>query len=268
VSSVEAIAAENGPAAETLTAPPEQAPVLHTPTGDTAGRRALGDNGVAATACDHAGAANGAATTPRSGPIVWPGQQQARRRERLGHRLEVFFARLSNRNNFWRRVCSLVWLPYAFRSGIRVKRLSERTFTAVLPFRRFNRNWYNAMAGAALLANSEIAGGTYVFGVCEGRRRVVCKKLSYSFLRPCLGPAVYEVTPEQEIAPLLARGGPFNIDVRIDVKQQLGRPGKEKRVGRCFATFHVAPIEDRQERRARRSKRRSRAKARRLRSPS
>ena len=51
----------------------------------------------------------------------------------------------------------MIWLPYAFRSGIRMKRLGETEFTAELPFRRFNRNWYNAMAGASLLANSEIA---------------------------------------------------------------------------------------------------------------
>ena len=35
---------------------------------------------------------------------------------------------------------------------------------AILPFRKFNKNWYNAMAGAALLGNAEIAGGMYVFG--------------------------------------------------------------------------------------------------------
>jgi hypothetical protein len=84
----------------------------------------------------------------------------------LVDKLEAWIARLSARNNFWRRVTSMIWLPYAFRSGIRVKRVDSATFAAELPFRRFNRNWYNAMAGAALLGNSEIAGGMYVFGVC------------------------------------------------------------------------------------------------------
>lgn len=193
---------------------------------------------------------------------TWPGRQQARKRERFLDRVEVWISRLSNKNNFWRRVCSLIWLPYAFRSGIRVKRLTERTFTAVLPFRRFNRNWYNAMAGAALLANSEIAGGTYIFGACDGRRRVVCKKLTYTFLRPCLGPAIYEVIPEEDIAVLLTTGDAFNINVRIEIRQQLGKPGAEKRVGRSFATFHVTPVSDRHERQARKAKHRSRARAR------
>ena len=69
-----------------------------------------------------------------------------------------------------------------------MKQINTDTFSAVLPFRRFNRNWYRAMAGGALLANSEIAGGMYVFGVCGGDYTVVCKNLNYTFLRPCLGP--------------------------------------------------------------------------------
>ncbi len=77
-------------------------------------------------------------------------------------RVEAYITRLSTKNNFWQKVCSMIWLPYAFHSGIRMKQLDSKRFTAVLPFRRFNRNWYNAMAGAALLGNSEIAGGMYL----------------------------------------------------------------------------------------------------------
>jgi len=105
-------------------------------------------------------------------------------------RVDRFVSRLSTRNHFWQRVTSMIWMPYAFRSGIRMKQVDDRTFSAVLPFRRANRNWYNAMAGAALLANSEIVGGMYVFGVCGGEYTVVCKNLEYKFLRPCHGPAV------------------------------------------------------------------------------
>ena len=64
------------------------------------------------------------------------------------------------------------------------KVVDVNTFAAYLPFRRFNRNWYRAMAGGALLANSEIAGGMYVFGVCGADYTVVCKNLNYTFLRP------------------------------------------------------------------------------------
>lgn len=183
------------------------------------------------------------------------GQTQVKRT--LFERIEAFVSRLSTRNNFWHRVCSLIWLPYAFRSGITMRKVDENTFSAVLPFRRFNKNWYNAMAGAALLGNSEIAGGSYVFGVCGGDYTVVCKHLDYKFMRPCFGPAEYRITPLDDIHALVATGEEFNITVRMNVVQVLpGKkpkdkernvtPGKmnvgrEKRVGRCEATFHVTP---------------------------
>ena len=169
----------------------------------------------------------------RDMPIVNPGKID---------RIEMWVSRLSAKSRFWQRVCSLIWLPMAFRSGIRMKRVDSKTFTAVLPFRRFNRNWYNAMAGAALLANSEIAGGMYVFGVCGQDYECVCKRLEYRFLRPCHGPAVYKVTPRDDLESLVARGGEFNIDLVLDIVQQVHAPGsKEKRVGRCYATFHATP---------------------------
>lgn len=168
-------------------------------------------------------------------------------------RAEAFISRLSTRNNFWHRVCSLIWLPFAFRSGIKMKRVDDNTFHAVLPFRRFNRNWYNAMAGAALLGNAEIAGGLYVFGVCGGDYTVVCKHLEYRFLRPCFGPAVYRISPREDIKALLAHRGEFNITVDMDVCQTLPKPKmlnklepnapseREKRVGKVVVTFHVTP---------------------------
>ncbi len=174
----------------------------------------------------------------------------------LFERAEAFVSNLSTRNTFWNRVCSLIWLPYAFHSGITMS--SEgNSHRAVLPFRRFNRNWYNAMAGAALLGNTEIAGGNYVFKTCGGNYTVVCKHLTYRFLRPCLGPAEYIMTPLEDIDELVATGKEFNIAIRMDVVQVLmpvgkkkseiktdhpeNKPAKPKRVGRCTATFHVTP---------------------------
>ena len=104
------------------------------------------------------------------------------RLSRLYDRIEAFVSRLSVRDNFWHRICSLIWLPYAFFSGIVIKQINTDSYAAVLPFRRFNRNWYRAMAGGALLANSEIAGGMYVFGICGGDYTVVCKHLEYTFM--------------------------------------------------------------------------------------
>ncbi len=169
-------------------------------------------------------------------------------------RVEAFVSRLSVRDNFWASICSLIWLPLAFFSGVRMKQLDGDTFAAVLPFRRFNRNWYRAMAGGALLANSEIAGGMYVFGIAGGDYTVVCKNLSYTFLRPCFGPAVYRMTPRENIREHLQHGGEFNITLDLEISQQGFRPGdRDKRVGKCEATFHVTPKIHHKKKRSRKS---------------
>jgi hypothetical protein len=170
----------------------------------------------------------------------------------LYDRIEAFVSRLSVRDNFWHSICSLIWLPLAFFSGIKMKQMDAQTFSAVLPFRRFNRNWYRAMAGGALLANSEIAGGMYVFGICGGDYTVVCKNLEYKFLRPCLGPAVYRMTPRENIPSLMEAGAEFNITLDLEVQQQGFRGEHDRRVGQCVATFHVTPKARQKARRARR----------------
>ena len=158
-------------------------------------------------------------------------------------KVEAFVSRLSVRDNFWNSICSLLWLPLAFFSGIRMKELGPGTIAAqaILPFRRFNRNWYRAMAGGALLANSEIAGGTYVFGICGADYTVVCKNLNYTFLRPCFGPAVYRMTAREDVKALVAAGGEFNTTIDMEISQQGFRGERDRRVGKCEATFHVTP---------------------------
>jgi hypothetical protein len=196
------------------------------------------------------------ASNDQAGP---PGQTKA---AEVGYslmdRLESFISGISGRSAFWNRVCSMIWLPYAFKSGIRMRRVDERTFTAELPFRRFNRNWYNAMAGASLLANAEIAGGMYIFNITGGDYTLVCKELSYKFLRPCFGPALYKITPREDLHALIATGKEFNITLDLEVVQQPILPAaiagkrkkdsvlarlaqKQRRVGRCVATFHLTP---------------------------
>ncbi|MEM8834610.1 MAG: hypothetical protein AAGD00_02205 [Planctomycetota bacterium] len=168
--------------------------------------------------------------------------ERPKRKMTLFERAEAFVSKLSTRNNFWHKVCSFIWLPYAFRSGIVMRPIDDNTFTAVLPFTRFNKNWYNAMAGAALLANSEIAGGMYLFKAVGRDYTVVCKELTYRFLRPCYGPAVYRCRMMEPVEEKMATGGEFNLEVQLDIFQGLGKPGQaEKRVGRCKATFHVTP---------------------------
>lgn len=172
-------------------------------------------------------------------PVVPPSERSG-----IIDRIEAFISKLSVRDNFWNSICSLIWLPLAFFSGLRMKEMDANSFVAraVLPFRRFNRNWYRAMAGGALLANSEIAGGGYVFGICGADYTVVCKHLEYKFLRPCYGPAVYRIKAREDIKALVAAGGEFNCVVDMDVLQQASRVGeKDKRVGQSVATFHVTP---------------------------
>ena len=191
---------------------------------------------------------------PAAGAPFQPSSQyrQGEEPKTLSDRVEAFLSRLSVRDNFWHSICSFIWLPLAFFSGIRMKQVGSNTFAAVLPFRRFNRNWYRAMAGGALLANSEIAGGMYVFGVCGGDYTVVCKHLEYKFLRPCFGPAVYRMTPRENIRNAMASGTEFNITLDLEVQQQGFRGERDRRVGQCVATFHVTPKAQQKARRNRR----------------
>ena len=174
-------------------------------------------------------------------------------------RVEAFITRLSTRNNFWHRVCSLIWLPFAFRSGISMRRMTGDRFSLVLPFKRSNRNFYNAMAGAALLGNSEVAAGMFLFKHCGSDYAVVCKNMSYKFLRPCYGPAVYNVRDADEIESkltgLMNEHQEFNIDFTMDITQILHKRGKEFRVGRCDITFHCTPKSMVKERAGRRKSR-------------
>ena len=85
-----------------------------------------------------------------------------------------------------------------------MRRISQDRFTAVLPFKRSNRNFYNAMAGASLLGNSEVAAGMFLFKHCGSDYAVVCKNMSYKFLRPCYGPAVYNVRDAEQVASELS----------------------------------------------------------------
>src|SRR5690606_31817429 len=57
-------------------------------------------------------------------------------------RVEAFLSRLSTRDNFWHRIFSLLFLPLAFWSGIRMRQSGREamhdhgaSFTAVLPFK-------------------------------------------------------------------------------------------------------------------------------------
>ena len=156
--------------------------------------------------------------------------------------IEAFISRLSSKSNFWHRVCSLFFLRLAFRTGIKLGAQKDGYYETIVPFRKFNRNWYNAMGGAALLANSEIAGGMYIFQKLGSDYTVVCKELNYKFRLPCLGPAVYRVKAAEDLDVLRQENLEFNFTVEMDVIQAVVHKGeKERKVGTSTATFHVAP---------------------------
>ncbi len=216
------------------------------------GRTPSGGRSADAARAEAASAGESAAP-PRASQRAKPASVRHGWYARLGHWLEEKISRLSTRNHFWHTVCSWIWLPLAYRSGIKLQKGSENTFTAVLPFRRFNRNWYKAMAGGALLGNAEVAGGMYVFSRCGGDYTVVCKELSYKFLRPCFGPAVYRIDPREDVEAKVAAGGEFNITIDMLVVQMVqARHEHERRVGQCTATFHVTPKSQVRQRKLRR----------------
>lgn len=158
------------------------------------------------------------------------------------HRIESRLSKLSTKNNFWHRFFSWIFLPLAYRSGIKFRHVTGDSFSVVLPFRRFNKNWYSAMAGASLLANSEVAGGMFVFGKCGGDYTVVCKHLDYKFLRPCYGPAIYNIAPQGDIEPKVKAGGEFNVTLDLSIVQAVHKKDTaEPRVGKAVITFHVTP---------------------------
>ena len=53
------------------------------------------------------------------------GDPKPKRKRTLWERAEAFVSRLSTKNHFWHSVCSRIWLPYAFKSGIKMKMIDS-----------------------------------------------------------------------------------------------------------------------------------------------
>jgi hypothetical protein len=79
--------------------------------------------------------------------------------------------------------------------------------------------------------------------------------MKYRFLRPCFGPAVYDVVNSENLESKLTEGDEFNIDLDIEIRQRLKKKGRDLRVGRCEITFHCTPKARLAERADRRSNR-------------
>src|SRR5689334_12384213 len=72
---------------------------------------------------------------PPAKPVAARRVQPKAPRGGLYDKIEAFVSRLSMRDNFWNAICSLIWLPLAFFSGLRMKEVDENTFAAraILP---------------------------------------------------------------------------------------------------------------------------------------
>jgi hypothetical protein len=182
---------------------------------------------------------------PIAGPIVRRARQAVEPPMgwwgRFKSSVESRLTRLAASNQFWHAIFAFFFLPIASKSRIRLGKDCDGVFETVLPFVRFNRNWYRAMGGAALLANAEIAGGMLAYKALGGDYTIVCKDLSAKFQRPCLGPAIYRVLHGEDPVELAKTQLEFDVHVTMDIVQaRAAGQDREKRIGRATATFHVA----------------------------
>ena len=130
------------------------------------------------------------------------------------------------RDNFWNSICSLIWLPLAFFSGIRMKEMDPQTFVAA-----------RCCRSAASTATGTARWPAGPAGQQRDRRRHVRlrhlrrrlhRRLQASELHvpaPCFGPAVYRMTPRENIKPLIARR-------RVQHHDRHGHPASRPPAGR------------------------------------
>ncbi|MGJ8676059.1 MAG: hypothetical protein ACSHX0_00935 [Akkermansiaceae bacterium] len=157
---------------------------------------------------------------------------------RLYRPIEAKLSKLCFNNNFWYKVLTTIYLPLAAKSNMKLGSWKGEVYETVLPFERFNKNWYNAMAGAAILANTEVAGGMAIFKIVGEKYTVVCKELSYKFRLPCQSEATYRVKIIDDIHSLMKTKPEFNLRMEIDVLAEM--KNKMRKIGTSTVTFHVA----------------------------
>lgn len=157
---------------------------------------------------------------------------------RIYRKLEMKLSKLCFNNNFWYKILTAIYLPLAAKSKMMLGKQVGDVYETTLPFKRFNKNWYDAMAGAALLANTEIAGGMAIFQLVGEKYTVVCKEMHYKFKLPCQTDAVYRVKILSDIHELMRTKPEFNLPMQIDVMAHI--KNKMRKVGTSTITFHVA----------------------------
>lgn len=162
---------------------------------------------------------------------------------RTYRKVEAKLSKLCFENDFWYKILTFKYLPLASKSGMPLGKWTTEpdggeVYEAILPFKKFNKNWYNAMAGAAILANTEIAGGMAIFKLVGEQYTVVCKELSYKFRLPCQSEATYRVKILDDIHTLMKTKPEFNLQMQIEVIAEM--KNKMRKIGTSTVTFHVA----------------------------
>ncbi|MDA7506049.1 hypothetical protein N9F44_00470 [Akkermansiaceae bacterium] len=167
---------------------------------------------------------------PAYPPTNWWGRTYRKVEQRLSN--------LCFNNNFWYKVLTTIYLPLAAKSKMMLGKQVGDVYETTLPFKRFNKNWYDAMAGAALLANTEVAGGMAIFKQVGEKYTVVCKEMHYKFRLPCQTDAIYRVKVLDDVKKLMRIKPEFNVLMQIDVMAEI--KNKMRKIGSSTITFHVA----------------------------
>lgn len=162
-----------------------------------------------------------------------------------GARLERALNQATIRSPVLRRLLSMAFLPIVWRLGLRIHYAPE-DFYVETPHSRMNRNAYGTVGGAALLANLELAAGTYLFMRTDGGHRIVCRNATYRFMLPSTNGLHLKVVPlDPDLDDRIASGEPFNATVKVSVYSRGKTPGTpDRRIGRGELRFHLWPVTD------------------------
>lgn len=160
-----------------------------------------------------------------------------------GPKLEQALNRATIRSPILRRLLSIVFLPLVWRLGMRIN-YSTDDFYVEVPHTRVNRNSYGTIGGAALLANLELAAGSYLFMRTNGGHRIVCRNATYRFMLPSTNGLHLEVVSlDDDLEGAIQAGQPFNANLKVNVYARGDAPGQRgRRIGRGELRFHLWPV--------------------------
>ena len=161
-----------------------------------------------------------------------------------GPKLEKAMNQATIRSPFIRRILAMLFLPMVWRLGLRIN-YSEDNFYVETPHTRMNRNAYGTVGGAALLANLELAAGSYLFMRTAGCHRIVCRNVNYRFMLPSTNGLHLQAEPLcDDLEEMIASGKPFNTVVKVNAYSRGDAPGEiGRRIGRGELRFHLWPVE-------------------------